>query len=50
MDWFSRRHGKARGHGPDPQAQQAVGELIDRYHSRASVSEGEKRAWFPSMS
>ena len=38
MDGFGRRHGNA---DPDPQAQ-AASELLDRYHPRASMSDGDR--------
>lgn len=38
MKWFGRRHREPRE--PDPQTEQAVSELLDRYHPRASISDG----------
>jgi hypothetical protein len=38
VKWFGRRH-REPGE-PDPEAEQAVSELLDRYHPRASISDG----------
>src|ERR1051326_3614944 len=42
MSWFGKRHQKSREPDPDRQAQQAVGELLDQYHPRASISDGDE--------
>jgi hypothetical protein len=42
MSWFGRRHRKPREPDPDRQAQQVVGELLDEYHPRASISDGDQ--------
>jgi len=42
MNWFGRKHRKSREPDPDPQAQQAVSELLDQYHSRASIIDGDR--------
>jgi hypothetical protein len=42
MSWFGRRRRKPREPDPGQQAQQAVSELLDRYHSRASISDGDR--------
>ena len=42
MSWFHRRPSKAGERDPDEQAQQAVSELLDQYHLRASLHDGNK--------
>jgi hypothetical protein len=41
MSWLGRRHAKPGDPGPGPEAQ-AVGELLDQYHQRASISDGDQ--------
>ncbi|PZS37579.1 MAG: hypothetical protein DLM62_18435 [Pseudonocardiales bacterium] len=40
MKWFGRRHREPGEPGPDPETEQAVSELLDQYHPRASISDG----------
>lgn len=41
MSWFGRRHRKPGDPEPGREAQ-AVGELLDQYHPRASISDGDQ--------
>jgi hypothetical protein len=42
MSWFGRRHRKPREPDPGRQELEAVGELLDQYHPRASISDGDQ--------
>lgn len=42
MSWFDRRRRKPRKSDPDRQAEQTAGGLLDRYHPRASISDGDQ--------
>jgi hypothetical protein len=46
MTWFVRSSGPEEP-DPDEQAQQAVSELLDRHHPRASLSEGDRMVMVP---
>jgi hypothetical protein len=41
MSWFGRRHRKPGDPEPGPEPQ-AAGELLDQYHPRASISDGDQ--------
>jgi hypothetical protein len=47
MNWFGRKHPKPGEPDPDPRAQEAARELLDRYHSRASISDGDRMILAP---
>jgi uncharacterized ParB-like nuclease family protein len=47
MSWFRRRPGKPGERDPDEQAQQAASELLDLYHQRASMSDGDRMIIVP---
>jgi hypothetical protein len=46
MTWFVRSSGPEEP-DPDEQAQQAVSELLDQHHPRASLSEGDRMVMVP---
>ena len=47
MNWLGRKHPQPGKPDPDPQAEEAASELLDRYHSRASISDGDQMILAP---
>lgn len=47
MKWFDTRPGTPGEPDPDEQAQQALSELLEQYHPRASISDGDQLIMVP---